>query len=74
MLDVPAFEPGMLTDCAGTYVGPPPPDVPLPPITAGVEASDLLLHAARAGLSPRASRPEVEATLRLGARIAKSGL
>jgi phospholipase C len=74
MLDVPAFEPGMLTDCAGTYVGPPPPDVPLPPITAGVEASDLLLHAARAGLIPMASRPEVEATLRLGARIAKSGL
>ncbi|MEX2556652.1 MAG: alkaline phosphatase family protein, partial [Actinomycetota bacterium] len=74
VLAVPAFEPGMLTDCAGTYVGPPPPAVPLPPIMAGVEASDLLLHAARAGLIPMASRPEVEATLRRSAQIAKNGL
>ena len=73
-LAVPAFEPGMLTDCAGSYVGPPPPSVPLPPITTGVEASDLLVHAARAGLIPMAGRAEVEATLRMCARVAGAGL
>ena len=73
-LAVPAFEPGMLTDCAGTYVGPPPPHVPLPPLTASVEAADLLVRASRAGIIPMASRAVVEATLKRCALVARRGL
>ena len=73
-LAVPAFEPGMLTDSAGTYAGPPPPDVPLPPLAASVEAADLLVRASRAGIIPMASRATVEATLERCALVARRGL
>jgi phospholipase C len=73
-LAAPAFEPGMLTDCAGTYAGPPPPSIPLPALGGAPEASDLLLRAARSGLVPMTPRAEVEATLRRCARIASRGL